>query len=72
MISEKSISSASLLVFVAYDTLSDQTYFHFQIFNICIFQKSNEDQLTDLVLCFNNFSTEIKAHKNRNCYFLLP
>ena len=52
-----------------YDTLSDQTYFHFQIFNICIFQKSNGDRLTDLVVYFNNFSTEIKAHKNRNYYF---
>ena len=41
--------------------------FKFSIF-VC-FQKSKEDLLNDLVLCFNNFFIEIKAHKSRNIIF---
>ena len=44
--------------------------FKFSIF--VFFQKSKEDLVNDLVLCFNNFSIMIKTHKNRNNYFWLP
>jgi hypothetical protein len=41
--------------------------FKFSIF--VFFHKSKEDLLNYLILCFNNFSIEIKGHKNRNNYF---